>query len=135
MMSKFVQHGQKSFSTKGKTYPIKEFPNCSSDHVVYCLTCPCGFLYVGRTIHPLRQRFGKHRWFIEQGCDEHHVPRHFLTEHQKSTKGLKVWVIKAISGGLPAVELFKRLCQRETFWINSLSPGGLNEELDAYTLL
>lgn len=37
----FVQHGQKSFSTKGQTYILKDFYNCSSDYVVYGLTCPC----------------------------------------------------------------------------------------------
>lgn len=57
----FIQHGQKSFCTKGKTYPLNEFYNCSSDFVVYGLTCPCGLIYVGRTIRPVRQRFGEHR--------------------------------------------------------------------------
>lgn len=66
---KFVQHGQKSFSTKGKTHLLKEFYNCSSDYVVYDLTCPCGLIYVGRTIQALRQRFSEHRRFIEDGTD------------------------------------------------------------------
>lgn len=41
----FVVHGQKQFSTKGKTYDISEVYNCSSDFVVYCLYCPCQLLY------------------------------------------------------------------------------------------
>lgn len=40
----FVQHGQKSFSHKGKTYHMKEFYNFSTDCVDYCLTCPFGLL-------------------------------------------------------------------------------------------
>lgn len=135
---KFVDHGQKNFTVKDKTYTIKDFYNCSSEYVVYCLTCPCGLFYVGRTIRPLRQRFGEHRRFIEKGWDKHSVPLHFLKEHQKSTMGLRVWVIEAMPRGLPAAERFKRLCQQKAYWIYSLgtlSPGGLNEELETHSLL
>lgn len=38
----FVQHGKKSFLSKGRTYALDHFYNCSSDFVVYGLTCPCG---------------------------------------------------------------------------------------------
>lgn len=134
----FVQHGQKTFTIKNKTYKISEFYTCSTDHVVYCLTCPCGLHYVGRTIRPLRQRFGEHRRFIEAGKDHHSVPRHFTQHHPKSTVGLKVWIIESIPATLPAAERFKRLCQRETYWIYALdvlSPGGINEELEISTLL
>lgn len=54
----FIQHDKKSFCCKGKTYQLDNFYNCSSDFVVYGLTCPCGLIYVGCTIRPLRQRFG-----------------------------------------------------------------------------
>lgn len=50
----FVHHGEKSFCSKEKPYPLDHFYNCSSDFVVYGLTCPCGLIYVGRTICPLR---------------------------------------------------------------------------------
>lgn len=72
---KFIQHGKKFFSTKDKTYQLKEFHNCSSDFVVYELTCPCGLIYVGRSIRALRQRFGEHRRLIEVGEEQHSVTR------------------------------------------------------------
>lgn len=34
---KFVQHGQKSFTTKGKTYMLKEFFNCLYISLIYIL--------------------------------------------------------------------------------------------------
>lgn len=135
---KFIQHGQKSFTTKGKTFVLKEFYNCSSDFVVYGLMCPCGLMYVGRTIRALRRRFGEHRRLIEGGTDPHSVPRHFSLAHQGSTEGLKVWVIEQIPRSLPAAERFKRLCARETFWIYTLdvlSPGGINESIEIATIL
>lgn len=58
----FVRHGQQSFQHKDKTYHLDKLFNCSTDYVVYCLTCPCKLLYVG-----LPQRFGKHRHFVEVG--------------------------------------------------------------------
>lgn len=41
---KFVQHKQKYFTTKGKTYQLGQFFNCSTEFVVYCLSCPCNLL-------------------------------------------------------------------------------------------
>ena len=134
----FVEHGQKQFTSKGKIYTFKEFYNCGSDFVIYALACPCNLLYVGRTIRPLRQRFGEHRRKIEAGKDKHSVPRHFLECHQKSTNGLKVWVIEQIPKKYTEAERFHRLCERETFWIYSLGalrPGGINEELEISTIL
>ncbi|XP_077336748.1 transducin beta-like protein 2 isoform X2 [Lithobates pipiens] len=134
----FIKHGQKSFTHKEKTYYLDNFYNCSSDYVVYCLICPCKLLYVGRTIRPLRQRFGKHRRFVEVGCDEHSVPRHFLQHHGQSTMGLWVWVIEAIPRSLPEAERFSRLCEREMFWIytlDTLVPNGLNEELEVNPII
>lgn len=134
----FIQHGQKTFTVKGKNYTLKEFYNCSTDFVIYCLTCPCGLIYVGRTIRALRARFGEHRRFIEKGRDHHSVPKHFLTHHGRSTAGLSVWVIESIPAKYPAAERYKRLCQQETYWIYSLgtlAPGGLNEDIEVHTLL
>lgn len=134
----FVQHGKKSFVSKGKTYLLDQFYNCSSEFVVYGLKCPCGLIYVGRTICPLRQRFGQHRRLIEGGKDLHSVPRHFAEHHKKSTVGLEVWVIEQISKSMSQAERFKKLCARETFWIyclDVLSPGGLNEGIEIATVL
>lgn len=134
----FVQHGRKSFTTKGKTYMLKDFFNCSSDFVIYGLRCPCGLMYVGRTIRALRRRFGEHRRLIEGGTDPHSVPKHFASAHQGSTDGLEVWVIEQIPRSLPAAERFKKLCARETFWIYTLdvlSPGGINESMEIATIL
>lgn len=135
---RFVTHGQKDFCVKGKTYPIKGFHTCSSDHVVYCPTCPCGLFYVGRTIRPLLKRFGEHRRFITGGLDNHSVPRHYLEYHDKSTDGLRVWVIEAMPRDLPPAERFRRLCHKEINWIFSLkvlAPGGLNEDFEISAIL
>lgn len=84
---KFVKHRQKQFTTKGKTYHLGEFYNCSTEFVIYFLTFPCGLLYIGRTIRTLQKRFGEHRRSIENDNDLT-IPRHFAKFHQGSTDGL-----------------------------------------------
>lgn len=135
---KHVNHSQKECKIKGKTYQLSSFFNCSTEFVVYCLICPCGLHYVGRTIRTLRKRFGEHRRLIEAGDDLHSVPLHFLKKLDHSFSGLRVWIIESISGALPLEERFKRLCQRETYWIyilNFLAPGGLIEGIEVSGLI
>lgn len=116
--------GQNKFQSKGKFYTISEFHTCSSEVVVYCMSCPWGLLYVGRTIRTLHKRFGKNRRLVD---DQHSVPKHYFTHHHHSV------LQGSHAQNLPAAEHFKRLCTRESYWIyrlDTLAPGGLNEELE-----
>lgn len=136
----FITHGKTSLQdSSGNTFHIKQFITCSTDFVIYILKCSCNLLYVGRTIRPMRKRIGEHRRFITKGDVEHSVPRHFLSKHNKDTKNLEVMAIEAIpKGTLTDNERFSLLCKRETFWIfklGSLTPGGLNEELELNTVV
>lgn len=134
---KFVQHKQKYFTTKDKTFELGQFFNCSTEFVVYCLSYPCNLLYVGRTTRTLRKKFGEQRRSIEDNKNVT-IPRHFTEFHQGSTNGLRVWIIEAIPNNLPRAERIKHLRERETFWIytlDCLKPGGLNEEMEAHSIL
>lgn len=135
-----VPHGQSNFSTSnGQNFNIRQFLTCSSEFVIYLLKCPCNLLYVGRTRRTLRKRIGEHRNLIKGGCDKHSVPRHFLLHHNKDFKGLVVMAIESISGNtLTENERFALLCKREAFWIfklNTLSPNGLNEEIELHNFI
>lgn len=133
-----VTHGKKSFTHNGKTFTFNSFYNCSTSYVVYCISCPCGLLYVGRTIRALRARFGEHRRAVEVANPKYSVARHFETHHQKNTTDLNVWIVEAISEKFTPAERFQRLCKQETYWIyslNTLTPHGLNEEIEVHTVL
>lgn len=127
---RFISHGQKSFNSKdGHSFYIKQF--CGTQFVVYGLRCPCGYLYVGRTVQAMRTRFGEHRRFIEKKIEKYSVPRHFKHKHEGSTEGLELYSIESIPMSIPEGERFAHLCKRESFWIftlNSMTPEGLNEE-------
>lgn len=133
---KFVS-SPKIFATKGNTYQFREFFNCSSDFVIYGIRCLCDLLYIGRTIQTLRKRFGEHRRSIKENLNLT-IPRHFKEYPQGSTNGMRVWVIEQIPRTLSRVERFKRLCERETFWIytlDALAPGGLKEDIEINPVL
>lgn len=108
----FVQQGKQNDVIKGKTYTIKYFFNCCTYHVI-CY----------RTIRPLRKRFGDHRRFIEKGNDEHSVPHHFLEVHNKSTKGLQVWIVEAMFRDLPEPELFHNSAKEKPFGYSPSIPS------------
>lgn len=90
-----VTHSRKTFSTNGNHYTLKSF-NCSMTYVIYCITCPCGLLYVGRTIRTLRARFGEHRRAVQANNPLYSTARHFNTHHQQNISDLNVWVIETI---------------------------------------
>lgn len=133
-----VTHGQKSFYTNGNQYILKSFFNCSTTYVIYCISCPCGLLYVGRTIRTLRARFGEHRRAVQANNPLYSTARHFTTHHQQNIADLNVWVIESIPDQFTPAERFQRLCRQETFWIftlNSLAPNGLNEDIEINTVI
>ena len=134
----YVKHGQKSCVIHDKTYNLNSFYNCSTTYVIYCISCPCGLFYVGRTIRALRTRFGEHRRAVHAGDPKSSIARHFAINHHKDISLLRVWVIEAIPETPTAVERFQRLCRQETFWIyslNTMSPHGLNEEIETNNII
>lgn len=117
----FVQHRQQEFTAKGERLRSMTFAIARQSFWYIVSSVLVGFFYVGRTIRPLRKRFGKHRHLKEEGKDKHSMPGHFLEFHHKSTECLQVWVIEGMPRGLPEAGRFHRLCQRENFWIYNLN--------------
>lgn len=55
-----------------------------------------------------------------------------------SLEGLRVWIIEKIPNSGQIAECFKKLCRQETyciFMLNTLTLGGLNEELEVNTVI
>lgn len=133
-----VAHGKRTFSTNGNQYTLKSFFKCSTTYVVYCISCPYGLLYVGRTIRTLRARFGDHRRAVQANNPQYSTARHFTTHHQQNISDLNVWIIESIPDHFSSAERFQCLCRQETFWIytlNSMTPNGLNEEIEINTVI
>lgn len=100
LMCSHITHRQKEFHSKGQKYSISDFYTCSSEFVIYCLSCACDLQYVGCTIRTICNRFGEHRYLVDAGSDQHSVPKHFLIHHEHFSQDLKVWVIEAIPNNL-----------------------------------
>ncbi|OCT94808.1 hypothetical protein XELAEV_18012498mg [Xenopus laevis] len=108
----YVQHNlpvlNKLFEGKPKNHPLRggEIPLKMYATYVYVLKCPCGMLYVGKTIRPVNTRIQKYKNSIQSFEKDSHtdtpVSRHFFNNKhsacQLKWKVLEV-VQKPIRGG------------------------------------
>ena len=116
-----------------KTYKIKDFANCSSCFVVYKLTCPCGYFYVGRTKRRLKDRLGEHKTAIRTKNPNYPMAVHYDAANHGDPSSLKAMALEVIPHHIRRGDRLKKLLQRETFWIVSLQATkfpGLNDEID-----
>lgn len=109
---------------------IKDFNTCSTTHVVYVLQCPCNIMYLGRTKRTLKKRVSEHIYNIEIGYKDHSVSLHLKQFHGQDPSGLKFW---SICPNWRGSNMVREISKSETRWIylmNTLTPSGLNVELD-----
>ena len=113
-------------STANKTtYKIRHSFTCSSQNVVYLITCSkCKKQYVGMTTKSLRERINHHRTSIRSDTNRY-LNNHFnLPDHDITN--LKVQPIDTITC---KIHTFAELHKLEKFWIHTLVtyiPHGLN---------
>lgn len=116
----------------GKNISIRGAITCNTTHVVYLIRCPCGLAYVGKTTRPLRTRISEHRSTIRTGDERSPVAAHFKRAGH-AVSALRYIGVERVDQPLRGGDRGKKLLQRETFWIyflNTLSPYGLNEDFD-----
>ena len=114
-----------------KEYTIRQFVNCSSSNVVYMIFCKCNLQYVGKTSRPVRTRIIEHMSAIRRKDIKSPVARHFM-EAGHSTADLSFTVIEQVKKSRRGGDLDTKLLQTESRWIyymQSVNPGGMNEDL------
>ncbi|OCT82187.1 hypothetical protein XELAEV_18024701mg [Xenopus laevis] len=107
----------------GKEIHIKHRITCTTAHVIYIITCPCGLTYFGKTQNTLRERMGNHRSSmkraIETGKSDLPLPKHFLL------KGHGLPTLKFMS-----IDSVPEPNRGAVYWIRTLdtvAPRGLNK--------
>ncbi len=116
----------------GKTYKIKQLITCKTTHVIYIMLCSCPLLYVGKTKRALRTRIVEHMSAIRRQDHTSPVFRHFESA-KHSFSDFKFLGIERVLLHRRGGNRDRKLLQREAFWIfelKSLTPTGLNEEMD-----
>ncbi|XP_075450940.1 uncharacterized protein LOC142492137 [Ascaphus truei] len=136
---KMLHTDRKKFisNTTKECFTVKDCISCKSTHVVYLLQCPCGYQYIGRTKRYLRIRILEHARNIKLGLEHHSVSRHFKNKHNCDSSLLKYIGIQIVNIGRRGGDRDKMLSKQESLWIykmQTLSPLGLNEELDVWSL-
>ncbi|OCT88459.1 hypothetical protein XELAEV_18017090mg [Xenopus laevis] len=59
----------KEFVHPGTGYRVKLWGHytCMSKYVIYALTCPCGYVYIGETTKMVKSRISQHKFSINLG--------------------------------------------------------------------
>lgn len=112
-----------------RVYHMKQFPTCSSQYIVYLITCPCDKKYVGCTIRTFSIRVNEHIAGIKGGKNKHTVPRHY----NKDPSGTLFQVIDRFTPHWRGESLLQGVSCLETYWIYELRsyfPFGMNVEFD-----
>lgn len=115
----------------GKNITLRVSVDCNSVFVVYCIKCPCGKLYVGKTERKIRVRITEHKSLICNRNPNSSLASHWV-ELNHTIPQLRFLVLEKINI-LPERDIAKNLSQRETWWIkflNTMLPSGLNEKID-----
>lgn len=90
-------------------------------------------MYDGRTKRTLKKRISEHIYNIEIGFKYHGVSLHFKTHHNQDPSDLKFWGIDSVHPNWRGSNLVREISKKESRWIysiNTLTPSGLNVELD-----
>ena len=116
----------------GKAFNVRGIILCKTTNVIYMLKCPCGLAYIGKTSRALKTRISEHRSNIRNHDKKSPVAVHFSTlKHSVST--LSYVALEHVQLPRRGGDINSLLLKRELYWIyslNTLSPNGLNEEMD-----
>ncbi|XP_041424973.1 uncharacterized protein LOC121395471 [Xenopus laevis] len=125
----------------GQEIKLNTFATCKTAYVIYVLKCPCGLVYVGKTIRPVHMRIKEHKGNIRNfkagTYSDTPVSRHFF-EHKHNACQLKWKVLEVVPNPVRGGDHNNLLLQREARWISRLeciSPKGLNEQYNLICFL
>ncbi|XP_041422161.1 uncharacterized protein LOC121394669 [Xenopus laevis] len=121
-----------------REFEIKQNIRCTTKNVIYCLQCPCGIQYVGKTNRKLRDRIREHVNNIKKGNEKHTVSKHFRDSHGMNPAGLQYWGVEEVKKRWRGGDLVKTTLQCESRWIYSLetfTPKGLNVDINLRAFL
>lgn len=116
----------------GREFKIKGVITCTTKNVIYMIKCPCGLAYIGKTQRALKTGIAEHLSCIRTNNLKNPGAVHFNSKrHNLST--LRYIGIEHVKVPGRGGDVNNILLKREAYYIytlNTLSPKGLNLELD-----
>ena len=125
-----IQASKFQSSATGRQYPIQQRLSCSSQNVIYLVTCAkCNLQYVGSTSTEFKVRFRNHKSNMLKNKRTCELAIHFNdSEHEISQ--INFIIIEQIRSFENSSNLERLLLTRETYWtaqLFTLNPHGLNK--------
>lgn len=131
MQQDFVTHPRTGEKTK-----LKFTADCNSNFVLYCIKCPCGLMYIGKTERKLKIRIGEHKSMIRNKNMKSNLAAHWIT-HNHNISQVRFMAVEKIEKR-EGTDSQKLLSQREVMLIKkfqTVEPMGLNDKLDLVCFL
>ena len=125
----------KSFSINNVTGLLRHFSNCGSKNVIYCISCPCGLNYIGKTTQEIRKRILQHQSKIRCKTENAPLVEHYISLNHKPHE-MKWWVVELIKSSVRHSNIDRTLAYRENRWIWSTDNvrHGLNVNIEWMSL-
>lgn len=134
---KYVKQTKEIFNLiDGSTYNIKDFLNCESKNMIYCIQCTqCDIKYIGCTARRIKDRIREHIYGAthEMAPNISNASKHFRNTHAGDVSTLEIFGIERVNIPIRGGDKRRALLNREGFWIlmmNSSHPRGMNHRLD-----
>lgn len=102
-------------------FPITPFSNCSTRNLIYVISCPFEFLYIGSSTHAIKTRVLEHVFHMHNKVHEAPLTDHFLSKVQYLN--LRFFVVEKLDTTIYHTIIQKS--QRETFWKFRLDAMGI----------
>lgn len=123
-----------SFRTKNheREINLRHHTTCATSGVIYCVSCPCERLYVGKTERMLRTRMSEHRSNIRNKKENAPMVKHCVS-YGHSCDEIRFWGLEIVKKSIRGGNWSKTLLQREQWWLYFLDtdgPNGMNECAD-----
>lgn len=116
----WIREGSTFVLPNGENFPPNFHTDCSTQGVIYLMTCQCQAFYVGKTIRNFRCRIRDHVYYSAEGKMVTSVSRHLDLYHKFDTTVVSFIALAVVPKDTRGSNWDKQILQREALWIERL---------------
>ncbi|XP_069476308.1 kyphoscoliosis peptidase-like [Ambystoma mexicanum] len=101
------------------SWTLQDHTNCNTKQVIYTIECPCGLLYVGKTMRAVKTRIGEHRSCIKNKVPDKPLVEHYVKKNH-TNMDIKWCVLQKVNITRRGGDIDKTLTKLEQKWVHKL---------------